>query len=154
MSFTQGFEKTADVAGMLGKAKGTIQKGITGAKRGVSNFLAAKKQSFRAGHQAAFGRAESKAGEGLANRAADKAKTLGAPQSPAQTAATAKYKGSEVKDRAKRMGESKANNKKSFAGKHPFLTAGGLYLGARYALGGGEDKKQSQAPQVTPGGQY
>jgi hypothetical protein len=35
--------------------------------------------------------------------------------------------------------------KPSFARKHPFLTAGGLYLGARAAFGG-DDKNQTQQP--------
>ena len=45
-----------------------------------------------------------------------------------------------------------AKDKPSFAKKHPLLTAGGLYLGARAAMGGGdENKQQAQQPQVIPG---
>lgn len=37
--------------------------------------------------------------------------------------------------------------KASFARRHPYMTAGLLYLGTKAMLGGGEDKSQQQQPQ-------
>lgn len=44
-------------------------------------------------------------------------------------------------------GSAVKGDKKSWARRHPYMTAGLLYLGTKSMLGGGEDKSQQQQPQ-------
>ena len=144
MSFTSGFEKTAFIASALGAAGGTISKATKGTVKAVKGFASGQKAKGIESYRRASGVGSKAApGAGLAARRAPGGKVTPEVAGKARADLFAR------KDRAD---ASKQTKKPSWARKHPFLTAGGLYLGARTAFGGGDDKDQrSSQPQVIPG---
>lgn len=151
--FTQGFEKIAVLAPIVGRAAGYARRGVTGTVKGVKSFAAGQKQKFRAGRGAAYGRETRVPGEGLYSGQARRMAAAGRGPTASEGAAMHQKAKAGVKERYSQMKDYQKSKKKSFASKHPFLTAGGLYLGARFAMGGG-DQQQSPPPgqpQVIPG---
>ena len=158
MSFTHGFEKTAAIPGpaqIIGTARGTASKVVGEAKKSIKSFVGAQKEKGIQAYRAAKTTSAAKplaTGEGIYNRRAKKMADQGKAPGFSEAKDMAGKAKKQVEERASKMKDTAVKNKKSFAGKHPLLTAGGLYLGARMAMGGGEDKNQQQ-PQVS-GGQY
>lgn len=141
--FIDGFEKTAfDPSKAMGYVAGKAAK-IPSA---VGNFMKGRQEAFKSGVRKATTGVDRAPGAGLA---AGRVRRAGAEATSTGKAFNAAKETKKALPAAREAVESRAGkNNKSFASKHPFLTAGGLYLGARYALSGGEEKKQ---PQVQPG---
>lgn len=139
--FTQGFEKLAwnPMTGVGQAAKGVSQAGKA-LGEGAKNLLAGGKAS----------RIEGFTGKSVgAKLNVTRARQAGETGKAIRPAADTR------RDVAKRMGRmqsyksmSEAKNKPSFARKHPFITAGALYLGARSAFGGGGEKKKEEGGQA------
>lgn len=145
MSFTQGFEKVAwnpmtgvgQVAGAASKAKKTL---VEGTKNLLAGGKASRIEGFTGGRQV---------GSNLAKSRMRQAAEYGKPV--AQATQTRKDAAKRLSSMQSYKAEKALKDKPSFARKHPFVTAGALYLGARTALGGGDDKQQQQQPQVMSG---
>lgn len=149
--FTSGFEKTAFVAKAIGAVRGTAAKATKMVSKGVRSFVDRQRESgIEAYRKASTGKAR-KPGEGLYNSRARNLAAKGKAPGFSEAQTLEKKTKQDIGARATRMQESAKANKKSFAGKHPFLTAGGLYLGARYAFSGGDGQSQQQQPQAIPG---
>jgi hypothetical protein len=140
MSFAHGFEKTAwnPMTGVGQVAKGVSNVG-SAIKKTTSNIMAGGKAARMEGFRGA------ETGAGLGASRVRKAAETGAKAAPqAQTRL-------DVSKRMSRMQTSKADAaakaKPSFARKHPFVTAGALYLGAKSAFSGGDSDKKP-APQL------
>lgn len=151
--FTQGFEKVAFLAPILGRAAGYAGRGAKGAVKGVKSFAAGQKQKFRSGRAAAYGREARVPGEGLYSGQARRMAAAGRGPTASEGVSMHQKAQARVKERAARMQDYVKSKKKSFAARHPLMTAGGLYLGARYAMGGGDQQQQQpqMQPQVIPG---
>jgi hypothetical protein len=141
MSFTNGFEKTAwnpmTGVGQVSKGISATGKAIKGA---VGNVMAGGKAARMEGFRGAA------TGAGLNASRVRKAAETGAKVKPAAQTRL------DVSKRMSRMETSKADAaakaKPSFARKHPFITAGALYLGAKSAFSGGDQEKPN--PQYVP----
>lgn len=125
--FSEGFEKTGAVGPgrAIGATAGAATRAAKAVGGGVKKYVAGEKVKSIGSYRSALGK-EKPVGKGL------------------------KATPEKVLERKSKMEASAKANKPSFARRHPFLTAGGLYLGARAAFGGGEDKQQMppQQPQV------
>lgn len=160
MSFTTGFEKTAFVLPALQKARGFATKAVGGLSAGVKSFASRQREKGIAAYRSAMqpsGMASTNAakavrkapGEALYNKRIEKATNAGKrPGSLGEHEAMAAGAKQDVASRAKRMENYKRSQNKSFASKHPYITAGGLYLGTKAMMGGGDkDQPQQQQPQ-------
>lgn len=150
--FTEGFEKTALGVPSPGKAIGTVRGALSRTGKAIKGSIGRYgKQETEKAIQAYRGQKSipHETGTALYGARARKAQAAGkqAPNFKDSLEGASQAK-SDVYKRKTRMEESRVANKPSFARKHPFLTAGGLYLGARAAMGGGdENKQQPQAYQ-------
>lgn len=146
--FTEGFEKVAIILPAMQKVRGWGARAIGGATKAVKQFATSQKEKGVSAYRAGKAGKARVAGESLYNVRATKAARQGrSPGSIGESEALAKKSKGDVFARQKKMKESAEARKPSFAKKHPFITAGGLYLGTRAAFGGGEDKQQQQQPQ-------
>lgn len=123
MSFSNGFEKTAGLGGLVGAAAGTGAKATQTAVKGVQNFAQKQRVDRVNSYRSALSGKKPMAGGDLA-------------------------KSKSVLQRSDSMQASAARRKQTFAQKHPLLTAGGVLLGAKALMGGGEQQQPTQPPQV------
>lgn len=120
MSFCKGFEKTA---GKIPSPANVMGQAAGYATRGAA--------------------ATTKAGKQVASNVKNVVKEHSKKQKVAFTEGYKKARGP-AEDAAKGAGKNKGP---SFASRHPYMTAGLLYLGTKAMLGGGDDKQSSQPPQ-------
>lgn len=149
MSFCCGFEKTsASIPGAIGAVRGTAAKVTKGISAGIKKFVGGQKAKGISSYRSASGVGSKMApGEGLAAGRARRAQASGKGSfTPKANDARETKARSDVYARKTKVEDAKSGNKPSFARKHPFITAGALYLGTKSALSGG-DKEQSQQPQ-------
>lgn len=130
MSFQTGFEKTAALGTMLGKAYGAARGVVTSAQRAASkgwgSFSGGSSQATRTG---------------LAKTVANRQAARGVVQGPAPTDVAKRY--------IQMQQHVQSSGKNKFFGKHPgakYLVGGGV-LGATMFGGGGSN--QMQQPQMT-----
>lgn len=135
--FTKGFDKIAAGLGYpIGRTVGAASAATKKVKGAVGSLVTKQKAGFAAGVRKSTTGATREVGQGLANRRA-----------PTSADVDVKKAREDVFKRSSKMKDTALKNKPSFARKHPFITAGALYLGTKAALGGGDDNKQSSQPQ-------
>lgn len=141
--FVTSLEKTAFLAGALGKAKGLMGRGA----KAVSEVAGAQKAKFTAGVRSGATGINREVGAGLATRKvkamqeADKSIPVG------ELARAGEQKLKESKQAVyDRLNRKNRSNTPSFASRHPYMTAGAAAIGTHYALSGG--KKEEQPPAV------
>jgi len=151
--FTAGFEKTAlsvpSPGAAIGALKGTARSATKAVKGAVEKFKGREyEKGVQAFRKATTGKAR-ETGTSLYGARARKLQAKGKAPSFEEAEQMARKSKADVYKRKATMAESKKAREPSFARKHPFLTAGGLYLAGRAAFGGGdEDKQTSPQPQV------
>jgi hypothetical protein len=141
MSFAEGLEKTAGPARIIGQAGKVVDTAAQKATEGVKQFAKQQRRERLGGYRG------KDVGSGTLNRMQNKAQAAGKPTpSPADQNKT-KEKIMSRFDKSQASGKQRAATAQcSFASRHPLLTAGGVYLGARAVMGGDDQKQQSQPP--------
>lgn len=170
MSFVNGFEKVAMIGRAIGTAAGATARAGKSTLKGISDFATKQRAGRISGYRGALSGKQG-VGESLLNRraikqvdaqrAADVAsrKFLPGPGGSDPTAknfasGVAKAKDSlknstkaDVLARADKMEAGRKARKSPFYIRHPYMTAGGVFLGAR-ALSKGDPQQPAQPPQV------
>jgi hypothetical protein len=151
--FTEGFEKTAFIGKAVGAIGGAAAKATESVAAGAKNFMAKQKAGRIASYRKWSGKGSKMApSEGLAAGRARRATEKGGGGFTSHQNDVRETKArSDVFGKQTKKEDAVKAAKPSFARKHPFLTAGGLYLGARAAMSGGDKDKQQSPPTVTPG---
>lgn len=119
--FTSGFEKTA----FLGKAVGALG----GATRRAGEATVKGVKSFAKGQEA--------------GRIMSYQKALGKP-----TTAKAVERLQQMREKNPNLLQAMSRKKPGFVQRHPYLTAGAAFFGAKALMGGGEQQQQPPPPQV------
>lgn len=147
--FTDGFLKTSAILPALQTVRGTAARVADKTTKAVKGFVAGQKEKGIAAYRGAKRGTPRVAGETLYNtRAAKMMKDQRGPGSIGEMESHVQKAKQDVLSRAAKTKEYQKGKQKSFASKHPYITAGAMYLGARSAFGGGgEDKSQAQQPQ-------
>lgn len=151
MSFINGLEKTAFIAPAVGATIGATKRVAQKATAGVKEFAQTQqKKGLGAYRSAKSGGSVADVGGVSANKAVQKFQQKNQRTiTPSEATGIAKSKAEEAMKRQKNIAGIRKGNKQSFASKHPFMTAGGIALGARYALGGSDEPKNQPPPQIS-----
>lgn len=141
MSFTHGFEKVAGISNIVGQVGAGLVKGTAGIRKGVSDFAVAQRADRLKGYRSVLSGKKGEIGGVSANRAIDKLRKN--PTDLAKTdwdKAVGKIKSGKQQEAMSRLDRMKsmAVKKDPFYKRHPYLTAAGVYLGAKSMMGSNE----------------
>jgi len=157
MSFTQGFEKTAGLAGM-GKFFGKQFSGATTAVKNTTSAITKPINNLKKGFVEGM-RGEGKKQIGSGAEAGKLRKAMGqsglgtgqqgplSAQGAETMAAKSKPSRGDALSRKSRLDEFKANKGKNWFQKNPIKSTVGAYIGAKHLMGGNQDQPPAP-PQV------